>query len=80
VCVCFLCSNKVRIEVTSLTCILELPGSTTGKPSSITYMYLLSPYVLQKLLVAQLVKKFPSFYETRRFITVFTRARHWSLY
>jgi hypothetical protein len=26
-----------------------------------------------------LVKKFPAFYGTRRFITVFTRARHWSL-
>jgi hypothetical protein len=29
---------------------------------------------LQKLTVTQLVKKFPSFYETRNFITVFTRA------
>jgi hypothetical protein len=28
---------------------------------------------------AQLVKKFPAFYGTRRFITVFTTARHWSL-
>ena len=27
----------------------------------------------------QLVKKFPAFYETRRFITVFTSARHLSL-
>jgi hypothetical protein len=35
--------------------------------------------VLEKLVVTQLVKKFPTFYETRRFITVFTRARHWSL-
>jgi len=33
----------------------------------------------QKLTVAQLVNKFPASYETRRFITVFTRARHWSL-
>jgi hypothetical protein len=29
--------------------------------------------------VTQLVKKFPVFYITRMFITVFTRARHWSL-
>jgi hypothetical protein len=29
--------------------------------------------------VAQLLKNFPSFYGTRRFITGFTRARHWSL-
>jgi len=28
--------------------------------------------------VAQLVKKFPAFYRSRRFITVFTTARHWS--
>jgi hypothetical protein len=27
----------------------------------------------------QPLKKFPAFYGTRRFITVFTRALHWSL-
>jgi hypothetical protein len=31
------------------------------------------------LLVTQLVKKFPAVYGTRRFITVFTRARHFTL-
>jgi hypothetical protein len=36
--------------------------------------------LLEKLIVTQLVKKFLVFYGTRRFITVFTRARHWSLY
>jgi len=35
--------------------------------------------LLEKLTVTQLVKKFSAFYGTRRFITVFTRARHWSL-
>jgi len=34
---------------------------------------------LQKPIFAQLVKKFPVFYVTRRLITVFTRVRHWSL-
>jgi len=29
--------------------------------------------------VTQLVKNFPVFYRTRRFITLFTTARHWSL-
>jgi hypothetical protein len=29
--------------------------------------------------VAQLLKNFPTFYGTQRFITVFTRALHWSL-
>jgi hypothetical protein len=31
---------------------------------------------LEKLIVDQLVKTFPAFYETRSFITVLTRARH----
>jgi len=35
--------------------------------------------LLEKLLVTQLVKKFPAFYGIRKFITVFTRVRHWSL-
>jgi len=38
-----------------------------------------SRVLLEKLIVAQLVRKFPAFYGTRRFITVFTTARHWSL-
>jgi hypothetical protein len=32
--------------------------------------------LLEKLIVAQLAKKFPAVYRTRRFITVFTTARH----
>jgi hypothetical protein len=35
-----------------------------------------SRILLEKLLVGQLVKKFPSFYATRCPITVFKRARH----
>jgi hypothetical protein len=34
---------------------------------------------LKKLRVAQLVDKFPTLYETRRFIAVFTKACHWFL-
>jgi hypothetical protein len=34
--------------------------------------------LLKNLTVTQLVKKFPAFYETKRIITMFTRARHWS--
>jgi len=34
---------------------------------------------LEKLTVPQLVNKFPSFYGTRKFITVFTTVRHLSL-
>jgi hypothetical protein len=35
--------------------------------------------LLEKLPTVQLLKNFPAFYGTRRFITVFTRALHWSL-
>jgi hypothetical protein len=42
----------------------------------ITFSTQLTPF----LRVALLFKKFPAFYITRRFITVFTWARHWSLF
>jgi hypothetical protein len=35
--------------------------------------------LVQRPPVAQLLKNFPNFYGSRRFITVFTRALHWSL-
>ena len=38
-----------------------------------------SRILLEKLTGSQLVKKFPAFYGTRKFITVFTSARHLSL-
>jgi hypothetical protein len=44
--------------------------------------YLLNPWsriILEKLTGPQLVKKFPAFYATRRFITAFTTARQLSL-
>jgi len=44
--------------------------------------YLLTPWsrvLLEKLTGLQLVKKFPTFYGTQRFITAFTSVRHLSL-
>jgi len=44
--------------------------------------YLLTPWsrvLLEKLTGLQLVKKFPAFYGTRRFITALTSASHLSL-
>jgi hypothetical protein len=35
--------------------------------------------LLEKLPIVQLLKNFPQFYANRKFITVFTRARPWSL-
>ena len=46
------------------------------------YYYLLTPWsmvILEKLASLQLVKKFPAFYGTRRFLTALTSARHLSL-
>jgi hypothetical protein len=37
-----------------------------------------SRVLIEKLTIAQLVKNFCAIYGTRSFITVFTRARHWS--
>jgi hypothetical protein len=37
-------------------------------------------YHLEKLTVAQQVRKFPAFYGTRRFITMIKRVRHWSIF
>jgi hypothetical protein len=49
---------------------------------SLESKYLLAPYItvlLEKLNGSQVVKKFPAFYGTHRFITAFTSARHLSL-
>jgi len=46
------------------------------------YTYLLTPWCrvrLEKLTGLQLVKKFPAFYRTRRFVTALTSVRHLSL-
>ena len=55
----------------------ELPGSPLLQLTN-----LLTPWsraLLEKLIGSQLVKKFPTFYGTRRSITAFTSARHLSL-
>ena len=45
----------------------------------LTYLLTLWSRVLERLTSSQPVKKFPTFYGTRRFITTFTSARHMSL-
>jgi len=52
------------------------------RETTIRLTYLLTPWskgLLEKLTVLQLVKKFPAFYGTRRFITALTSARHLSI-
>ena len=65
------------------TCHMPRPShySTTDHPNNIL-AYLLTPWyrvLLEKLTGLQLVKKFPAFYGTRRFITALTSVRHLSL-
>jgi hypothetical protein len=49
------------------------------KHTAVTGTHSQSRAILEKLPVVQPHEKFPTFYGTRRFITVFTRALHWSL-
>jgi len=54
-----------------------IPSQTTAL---LTYLLTLwNRVLLEKLTGFQLVKKFPAFHRTRRFITAFTSARHLSL-
>jgi hypothetical protein len=71
------CVDGVPNSFLYLIDILHLPVSFK-KP----FTYLLTPWsrvLLEKLTGLQLVKKFPAFYGTRRFLTALTSARHVSL-
>ena len=60
----------------------EMYVETHARTQTYLLTYLLTPWdrvLLEKLTGFQLVKKFPAFYGTRRFITAFTSARHLSL-
>jgi hypothetical protein len=56
------------------------PGSNPRSYLLTCLLTLWSRFLNEKLAVCQLVKKFPAFYGTRKFITAFTRARHLSLH
>jgi hypothetical protein len=55
-------------------------GHQTSAESTVAHSLSWSSVLLEKLPIVQILKNFPAFYGTRRFITVFTRALHWSLY
>jgi hypothetical protein len=63
----------------SLICRSNNDDSFMAKMCRITNKLHGADYLLRNQEYAQLVKKFPTFYGTRRFIIVFTRARHLSL-
>jgi hypothetical protein len=59
----------------STCCMTETRGAFL--PPSLTHSW--SWALVEKLPIVQPFKNSPAFYETRRFITAFTRALHWSL-
>ena len=59
-----------------------IPYGHTVNQQNVQYFSLLTPWcrvLLEKLTGLQLVKKFPTFHGTRRFITALTSVRHLSL-
>ena len=63
---------------------MDQPGIAHGTQLQMSHNYISefrhgAQSLLEKLTGSQLVKKFPSFYGIRRFITTFTSARHLSL-
>ena len=80
--------NGIRSVSTKRPCALPFHRSPSifiqpfKRQSRTEFYLLLTPWrkvLLEKLTGSQLVKKFPAFYGTRRFITAFTNARHLSL-
>ena len=71
---------RMRHIIWSSSTCLALPYFSTWYQNDTTY--LLTPWcrvLLEKLTGLQLIKKFPAFYGTRRFITALTSVRHLSL-
>jgi hypothetical protein len=58
------------------SCCFVLTGWMANKQ---TNKQLLKAVLLEKLIITWLLWKFPAFYRTRMFITVLTRACHWSI-
>jgi hypothetical protein len=69
---------KVEAIHSSETLGCTLLYSVQTQKETIKYLTPWSRVLLEKLTGSQLVKKFPAFYGTRRFITAFTRAHHLS--
>ena len=76
------CRIPLFVVVVSHITLVQVSGYFLYKIFTYLITYLLTPWcrvLLEKLTGLQLVKKFPSFYGTRRFITAFTSVRQLSL-
>jgi len=76
---CIYRSHSFYAEETMCLCVLFKGASIENKTWLINYLTPWSRVHLEKLLNTQLVKKYPTFYGTWRFMTVFTITCHWSL-
>jgi hypothetical protein len=63
-------SNIIILHINSISC-----GRGSNNTDIDNKLTAWSRVLLEKLADRQLVKKFPAFYGTRRFITAFTKAR-----
>jgi len=81
-------SRRARYRVhclvvnTRICTAVGVPCDFNNRQRLFPYTYLLTPWsrvLLEMLTGSQLLKKFPAFYGTRRFITAYTSARHLSL-
>ena len=84
----YVCLSWQFINNKSRTPVCNFSQRLNSSPYLVTYLliylftYLLTPWcrvLLEKLTGLQLVKKFPAFQGTRRFITALTSVRHLSL-
>jgi hypothetical protein len=76
------CSGTWSNGVFSVRFVTALTHNKLFSPDVLVLPIALTPWsrgLLEKLTVSQLVKKFPAFCGTWRFITAYTRARHLSL-
>jgi len=76
------CITKYETRFTRANLNSELDSHYYASSDTYSTTYLLTPWsrvLLEKLTGLQLVKKFPAFYRTRRFITALTSPSHLSL-
>ena len=71
--------QKIPFSTSPRLALSSVPASYSMGTYLLTYLLHAAESFFEKLTSFQLVKKFPAFYETWRFITAFTSARHLSL-
>jgi len=80
VCLLQLLRGNTRWALGAFYFVIRRPKLENHASEGLIYLYTTwSRVLLEKLTGLQLVKKFPTFYGTRKFITAFTSTRHLSL-